>query len=74
MQHFQEFSFPRDFFQPETLKTKKILEQIKRDLKMLNFMYSFHVLGFLHFTIFRSEGQILLVDIHFVQIGLIRIF
>ena len=34
---FPEFSFPRNFFQPETLKTKESLERIKKRFKNAEF-------------------------------------
>ena len=40
-----------------------------RDLNMLNFMYSFHMLSFTY-----SEGYFFLDVIHVVLLGLIRMF
>ena len=42
--------------------------------KMLIFKYSLYGLGFIQFIIFRSKEYVLLVAIHVVQFGLIRIF
>ena len=40
---------------------------------MLNFIYSFHILGFTYILL-KSEGYFLLVTTHVVLLGLIRIF
>ena len=71
---FSRIFFLCDFFQPKVPKTKKTPEwgMVKYSI-MLNFTYSFYMLGFIYIP-FRSEENFLLVVIHVVLLRLIRIF
>lgn len=68
---FKSFFFSATYFL-RYLKQRKLLSgEWMRDLNMLNFMYSFNMLGFICILLW-SERYFLLVVIHVLLLGLIR--